>query len=41
MQMVRFYDIGESGARESEMEAKFDHRAAVVAYAFSADALGV
>ena len=37
MQVVQFYDIGESGVRESEMKAKFDHRAAVLAYAFSVD----
>jgi len=38
MQTVRFYGIGESVVRQSKMRAKFDHRAAVLAYAFSADA---
>lgn len=37
MQTVRCYEIGESGVRESEMKARFDHRAAVLAYAFSVD----
>ena len=39
MQTVRFYDIGESGIQESKMKAEFDHRATVLAYAFSVDPL--
>ncbi|KAF8899587.1 WD40-repeat-containing domain protein [Gymnopilus junonius] len=35
---VRFYEIGENGVKPSEAKAKFDHRAAVLACAFSADA---
>jgi len=38
VQTGRFYDICESGVREREMKAKFDHRAAVLTCAFSADA---
>jgi len=38
VQTVRFYHISESGVRESEIKAKFDHGVAVLACAFSADA---
>ncbi|KAF9533134.1 WD40-repeat-containing domain protein [Crepidotus variabilis] len=34
---VRLYEVGEAGAKPSALQAKFDHRAAVLACAFSAD----
>ncbi|KAF8156102.1 WD40-repeat-containing domain protein [Crassisporium funariophilum] len=36
---VRFYEIGDGEQRRSEAKAKFDHRAAVLACSFSADAV--
>jgi hypothetical protein len=38
LQTVRFYEIGEDGVSKGEAKAKFDHRAAVLACAFSSDA---
>jgi len=35
--MVWCYEIGESRVQETNMKAKFDHQAAVLAYAFSVD----
>jgi len=35
---VRFYEIDDSGGQKTEAKAKFDHRAAVLACSFSADA---
>ena len=35
---MRFYEIDDSEGQKSEAKAKFDHRAAVLAYLFSADA---
>lgn len=34
-QTVRFYQVGERGVKESEVKAKFDHRAPVLACCFS------
>ena len=34
---VRFYEVGETGVKPSELKAKFDHRAAILACAFNAD----
>jgi hypothetical protein len=35
---VRFYEIDDGGGHKTEAKAKFDHRAAVLACSFSADA---
>jgi hypothetical protein len=35
---VRFYEIDDGGGQKTEARAKFDHRAAVLACSFSADA---
>jgi hypothetical protein len=37
-QTVRFYEIDDGGGHKTEAKAKFDHRAAVLACSFSADA---
>ena len=37
-QTVRFYEIDDGEGQKSEAKAKFDHRAAVLACSFSADA---
>jgi len=37
IQTVRFYEVGEHGVKKSEAKAKFDHRAAVLACAFTPD----
>lgn len=34
---VRFYEVGENAVKPSELKAKFDHRAAILACAFNAD----
>lgn len=36
-QTVRLYEVGEPGGKPSALQAKFDHRAAVLACAFNAD----
>ena len=35
---MRFYEIDDGGDHKNEAKAKFDHRAAVLACSFSADA---
>ena len=35
---MRFYEIDDGGGHKTEAKAKFDHRAAVLACSFSADA---
>ena len=37
-QTVRLYEIDDGGGNKTEAKAKFDHRAAVLACSFSADA---